>query len=50
MNHISTERAIEILKLRSRFVADVNIDAIISYKMAIEALEKQIPKKPIIRE
>lgn len=40
------ERAIEILKSRSKFVAEINIDAIVAYKMAIEALEKQIPKHP----
>lgn len=39
------ERAIEILKARNEFVADINIDAKISYKMAIESLEKQIPSK-----
>ena len=44
MVHISTKRAIEILKARSEFVADINIDAKTAYKMAISALEKQIPK------
>ena len=39
------ERAVEILKVRNEFVADINIDAKISYKMAIESLEKQIPSK-----
>ena len=39
------ERAIEILKARIKFVAEVNIDTKIAYKMAIESLEKQIPSK-----
>ena len=39
------ERAIDILKVRNEFVADINIDAKIAYKMSIEALEKQIPSK-----
>ena len=39
------ERAVEILKVRNEFVTDINIDAKISYKMAIESLEKQIPSK-----
>lgn len=39
---METERAIEILKGREKFVADINIDAKIAYKMAIESLEKQI--------
>ena len=39
------ERAIEILKVRIKFIADVNIDTKIAYKMSIESLEKQIPLK-----
>lgn len=34
------ERAIEILKVRSEFVADINLEAKLAYKMAIESLEK----------
>lgn len=39
------EKAIKILKGRKEFVADINIDTKIAYKMAIESLEKGIPKK-----
>ena len=39
------ERAIEILKVRNKFVADDNIDIKTAYKMSIESLEKQIPSK-----
>ena len=35
------KRAIKILKGRDKFVADINLDAKIAYKMAIEALEAQ---------
>ena len=42
---LDNSRVIEILKARSKFVADINIDAQIAYKKAIESLEKQIPKK-----
>lgn len=44
---MEVKNAIRILKSRSEFVADINIDAKIAYKMAIETLEKQIPEKPI---
>jgi rubrerythrin len=39
------ERAIEILKVRNEFVSDMNIDTKTAYKLAIESLKKQIPKK-----
>ena len=39
---MDTKEAIEIIKSRSRFVAEINIDAIVAYKMAIGALEKQV--------
>lgn len=39
------ERAIETLKVRKKFVADINIDAIVAYDLAIEALEKQSQKE-----
>ncbi len=39
------ERAIEILKEREKFIADININGKTAYKMAKEALGKQIPKK-----
>lgn len=42
---METKIAIGILKNRSEYVADINIDAKIAYKMAIEALEKQISKE-----
>ena len=38
---ITEKRAIEILKVQRSFLADINIDALISYKLAIDALEKQ---------
>lgn len=38
------EKAIEVLKVRSEHVAEINIDAQVAYKLAIEALEKDIPK------
>lgn len=40
----NVKKAIEILKERSLFIADINLDAQISYKLAIDALEKEIPK------
>lgn len=40
---MENQRAIEILKLRLKMISSVNIDAIISYNMAIKSLEKQIP-------
>ena len=40
-----TERAIKTLEARKKFVADINLDAHIAYNLAIQALEKQIPKK-----
>ena len=39
MNKI--RRAIEILEVRKSFCADINIDAIMAYNLAIKALEKQ---------
>ena len=42
---MTIERAIEILKSRSEFVANMNIDAKVAYKMAIDALEKQLAEK-----
>lgn len=39
--------AIRTLKIRKSFCADINIDAIMAYSLAIKALEKQKPKKPI---
>lgn len=39
------QRAIEVLRGRNKFVADINMDAKIAYKMAMESLEKQIPCK-----
>lgn len=41
------KQAIGTLKSRSKFVADINLYAIIAYKLGIEALEKQIPRTPI---
>lgn len=38
---MTIDQAINILKARSKFVADVNLDAKIAYRMAIEALERQ---------
>lgn len=40
--------AIRTLKIRKSFCADINIDAIMAYSLAIEALEKQKPKKPSV--
>lgn len=34
-------RAIETLEVRKSFCADINIDAIMAYNLAIKALEKQ---------
>lgn len=39
------KRAIEILKVRSEFIADINIDTKLAYKIAIESLEKQMSLK-----
>lgn len=39
------ESAISTLKTRSQFVADVNLNAQVAYKLAIESLEKQLPFK-----
>jgi len=47
MDKNEVERAIKTLKVRSGFVADINLNAIMAYKLAIEALEKQLPKKPL---
>lgn len=44
---ISIEKAIAVLTGYSKLVADVNLDSKLAFKVAIEALEKQIPKKPI---
>ena len=44
---MTNEKAIEILKSRLDYVAEINIDAIIAYNLAIKALEKQIPQNPI---
>lgn len=43
---ISIEKAIAVLTGYSKLVADVNLDSKLAFKLAIEALEKQIPKKP----
>lgn len=37
---LTNKRAVEILKARSEFIADINIDAQIAYQMAIKALEE----------
>ena len=42
------QRVIDILDARRGYVADINIDAIIAYKEAIRALEKQMSKKPTV--
>lgn len=39
---IDAQRAIEILKVQKSFLADINIDAHMAYKLAIESLEKRI--------
>ena len=36
---IDAQRAIEILKVQKSFLADINIDAHMAYKLAIESLE-----------
>lgn len=41
------EKAINILKARLSFVADINIDAIMAYTLAIKSLEKDIAKTPL---
>ena len=41
------ERAIEILKIQKSFIADINIDALVAYDMAIKALKKQVNQKGI---
>lgn len=43
---ISIEKAIAVLTGYSKLVAEVNLDSKLAFKVAIEALEKQIPKKP----
>ena len=45
MNDI--EKAIKTLESRKKFVADINLDAHVAYNIAIQALEKQISKRPI---
>lgn len=42
---ISVEKAIAVLTGYSKLVADVNLDGKLAFKVAIESLEKQIPKK-----
>jgi uncharacterized protein (UPF0212 family) len=43
---MNIEKAIERLKARKKFIADINFDAHYAYDLAISALEKQIAKKP----
>ena len=38
---MDNQRAIEILEVRKSFCADINIDAIMAYDLAVKALEKQ---------
>lgn len=40
-------KAIQVLKSRSEFVAEINIDAKMAYILAIKALEKHMPRKVI---
>lgn len=44
------EKAIETLKKRSKFVADINLDAKMAYKLATQALKKQIDTDGITAE
>lgn len=46
---MDVHRAIEILKVHRKFIADINVDALVAHKMGIEALEKQIRKKLILK-
>lgn len=44
---MKTERVIEILTEHSKYISEVNFDAIIAYKLAIKTLEKDIPAKVV---
>ena len=43
---INKQRAIEILEVQKSYCADINIDAIIAYNIAINAIKQQIAYKP----
>lgn len=45
IQEVKIEKAIETLKARKKFIADINFDAHYAYDLAISALEKQIPSK-----
>jgi len=47
---MTAEEAIRELKTRLKHVADINLNGQMAFKMAIESLEKQIPKKPIMEK
>lgn len=42
------KRAIEILKLRKKFIADINLETLMAYDMAIKALEEKLEEEFVL--
>ena len=46
-NYTNIQKAINYFKCTRTHLAEVNIDGLVAHNLAIEALEKQLSKKPI---